>query len=112
MGVEAPPEPRKIEKVAGAALRITWADGHVSTFPWPYLRRECPCANCVDEWTSKRRLNPAEISEEVRAEAIDLVGNYAVRFVWSDGHRTGIYPFERLRRQCPCPSCSGGTARN
>ena len=112
MGVEAPPEPRKIEKVAGAALRITWADRHVSTFPWSYLRRECPCANCVDEWTGKRRLNPAEISEEVRAEAIDLVGNYAVRFVWSDGHRTGIYPFERLRRLCPCPSCSGGTARS
>src|SRR3989304_1481792 len=72
MGVEAPPEPRKIEKVAGAALRITWGDRHVSTFPWSYLRRECPCANCGDEGGGKakvrhRRRSPAAPVPRARA---------------------------------------------
>jgi DUF971 family protein len=33
------------------------------------------------------------------------VGAYAVQIVWSDGHDTGIYAFESLRRACPCPEC-------
>ncbi|MBI4280139.1 MAG: DUF971 domain-containing protein [Armatimonadetes bacterium] len=106
MSVEAGAEPRKIEKVAGAALRITWVDDHVSTFSWPYLRRECPCANCVDEWTGARRLDPAQIAEEVHPEGIDMVGNYALRFTWSDRHSTGIYAFALLRRLCPCSDCA------
>ena len=36
----------------------------------------------------------------------ELVGNYAVRFDWSDGHSTGIYGFSTLRSSCPCPECS------
>ena len=31
------------------------------------------------------------------ADDIALVGRYAVRIRWSDGHSTGIYPFDRLR---------------
>jgi DUF971 family protein len=40
------------------------------------------------------------------------VGAYAVQIVWSDGHDTGIYSFETLRRACSCPECrpEGGTA--
>jgi hypothetical protein len=33
------------------------------------------------------------------------VGNYALAFAWSDGHSTGIYTFEYLRKLCPCPQC-------
>ena len=29
---------------------------------------------------------------------IQPVGRYAIQIRWSDGHDTGIYPFERLRR--------------
>ena len=34
-----------------------------------------------------------------------LVGNYAIRLVWTDGHDTGIYAFTMLRAVCPCPQC-------
>ena len=27
----------------------------------------------------------------------EYVGEYALRFDWSDGHKTGIYPFDFLR---------------
>lgn len=43
-------------------------------------------------------LTPGMIPSDVIPEAIHPVGRYALQFIWSDGHRTGIYPFEYLRR--------------
>ncbi|HXG04926.1 MAG TPA: gamma-butyrobetaine hydroxylase-like domain-containing protein [Candidatus Binatia bacterium] len=36
---------------------------------------------------------------------VHLVGRYAVGVTWADGHGS-IYPFERLRRDCPCGLCA------
>jgi hypothetical protein len=36
----------------------------------------------------------------------NLVGNYAVRFDWTDGHGTGIFAFTALRHSCPCSTCN------
>jgi DUF971 family protein len=36
---------------------------------------------------------------------VHLVGRYAVGVTWADGHGS-IYPFERLRRDCPCGACA------
>jgi DUF971 family protein len=41
---------------------------------------------------------------------VELVGQYALQFEWSDGHRTGIYSFERLRQLCPCEDCTKAPA--
>ncbi|TVP53728.1 MAG: DUF971 domain-containing protein [Gemmatimonadales bacterium] len=90
----------------GTALVIEWKDGHRSTFPPRLLRLSCPCAGCVDEMTGQRILREADVSSDVYPRAIEYVGRYALQFEWSDGHRTGIYPFEFLRRLCPCPDCS------
>lgn len=38
--------------------------------------------------------------------AAELVGHYAVRFTWADGHSTGIYAFSALRTSCPCLECN------
>lgn len=40
-------------------------------------------------------------------EAKDLfkIGNYAIGLRWGDGHDTGIYPFDYLRKICPCQTC-------
>jgi len=40
------------------------------------------------------------------ALTVALVGAYGIKVQWSDGHGTGIYTFERLLAQCPCPKCS------
>lgn len=79
-------------------LRITWSDGVVSEFEPRFLRLLCPCAACVDEMTGVRTLTPESVPEDVYPEAIHYVGRYAIEFLWSDGHGTGIYPFEYLRR--------------
>jgi len=33
---------------------------------------------------------------------VSLVGAYAIRIDWSDGHSTGIYTYEFLWEICPC----------
>lgn len=82
----------------GTRLRIAWEDGHVSEYVPRLLRIRCPCAGCVDEMTGIRTLRPESVPEDVYPVAIHYVGRYALQFDWSDGHATGIYPFEFLRR--------------
>jgi DUF971 family protein len=86
-------------------LRIGWGDGHVSEFEPRYLRLQCRCAGCVNEYTGKPILQPEHVPMDVYPLKIEYVGRYALGFVWSDGHRTGIYSFELLRNICPCDEC-------
>jgi DUF971 family protein len=81
----------------GSQLRIEWRDGEVSEYPPRYLRLCCPCAGCVEEMTSRPLLDPSTVPLEVYPVAVHYVGEYALRFDWSDGHRTGIYPWTYLR---------------
>lgn len=93
-------EPREIMQEGDASLRITWGDGRVCLYTAPALRRACPCAQCVNEWTGERMLKPESISEDLHIAEVDIVGRYALNFRWSDGHETGIYSFRYLRELC------------
>jgi DUF971 family protein len=93
-------EPREIMQQGDAGLRITWADERVCHYAAAALRRSCPCAQCVNEWTGQRMLAPEAISEELSIKDLNIVGRYALNFQWSDGHETGIYSFKYLRELC------------
>ena len=93
-------EPREISQESSASLRITWADERVCDYEAARLRRACPCAQCVNEWTGERTLRPEAISNEVEINDVSVVGRYALNFRWSDGHETGIYSFQYLRDLC------------
>jgi len=95
----------------GARLRIEWADGHVSEYEPRYLRLQCRCAGCIDEMSGARLLDPGTVPEDVYPLEIRYVGRYALGFAWSDGHSTGIYPFEMLRAVCPCEACAADGSR-
>lgn len=84
-------------------LRITWSDDHVGEYDYPTLRGYCPCAACQGHEASEVAFHPP--SAPVEPRKIEPVGNYALSFLWSDGHATGIYRFDFLRRICPCPDC-------
>lgn len=84
----------------GARLRIVWEDGEACEYEPRFLRLRCPCAGCVEEMTGRRMLTPDMVPEGVYPLEINYVGSYALRFHWSDGHRTGIYPYEYLRELC------------
>ena len=87
-------------EIDGQNVRVTWADGRVCDFTATFLRVNCGCAECVEEWTNRRLLDPASVPLDLRAEDYLMVGRYAVQFLWSDAHYTGIYPFTTLRALC------------
>jgi ATP-binding protein involved in chromosome partitioning len=100
----SPVRPQEINEGEGK-LRIVWADGHESRYPFELLRNHCPCAVCVDEWTGKRKNLVLLLPSNFRPLAVNPVGNYAIQISWSDGHNTGIYSFSGLRELCPCEAC-------
>lgn len=103
------PIPMEIGSVTDKMLTITWSDEHRSVYSWVSLRINCPCARCKGEGKYQPpKLTEKDISPAIRAMNIQRVGAYALRFVWSDGHDTGIYPFPLLRNElCECDECRG-----
>lgn len=86
-------------------LEVDWGNGHISMYPYLFLRENCECAACKDEWTGERRNIGVIDGLDVRIEGMELVGNYAVRIRWSDGHDTGLYTWEHLLSLCRCTRC-------
>lgn len=86
-------------------IHVKWIDGHESRFTATYLRINCGCAECVEEWSRRQILDPASVPADLRAEDHLMVGKYAIQFLWSDGHFTGIFPFDVLRKMCQCDIC-------
>jgi DUF971 family protein len=93
-------EPREIMQEGNSGLKITWADDHVCHYQAAALRRACPCAQCVNEWTGHRVLQADSVPDDLEIDDIALVGRYALNFRWSDHHETGIYSFQLLRELC------------
>lgn len=91
-------------------LKIKWSDGHESIYPARYLRLKCPCAGCVDEFTGQPRIAPEGIPDNIHPLKVELVGRYAITIQWSDGHSTGNYAFDLLRKMCPCQQCKEMTS--
>lgn len=89
--------PAQIVQRDARTLAIEWADGETSLIDVRALRLACGCARCIDEWSGQPLLSPDDVPSDVVPQAIQSVGRYAIGIQWSDGHDTGIYPFERLR---------------
>merc|ERR1719203_1226470 len=60
------------------------------------LRRECKCAECVEELTGRQLLQPQDVSDSIKPINIAPCGNYALSVDWSDGHRS-LYPYKQIR---------------
>ncbi len=93
------PQPTRIER-GDIGLTIQWKDAHQCKLSYRLLREKCPCAHCDAVRLKKdpfHILPSDDFFKNLRLVDIQRVGRYAVRLVWSDGHRTGIYTFEFLR---------------
>ena len=97
MSTNAASSPSDIRQHGPRTLAITWSDGIESLYDVYELRLACGCAECVDEWTGAPRLENGRVPRDVHPRSIETVGRYAIQIRWSDGHETGIYPFDRLR---------------
>jgi DUF971 family protein len=86
----------------GSELAIKWDDGGESFIPLERLRRCCPCAGCKGESDIMGNVykNPQQplSAGAFELKRIDAVGGYAIQPVWADGHATGIFSFDYLKR--------------
>jgi DUF971 family protein len=103
------PVPRKVS-LGGSEVTIEWSDGHRSIHSNASLREACPCALCQGEPPAigVGRTIPLMVAapKGIFAERYAMVGRYAISFAWSDGHGTGIYPYEYLLEMCECGACA------
>ncbi|MBX3403928.1 MAG: DUF971 domain-containing protein [Phycisphaeraceae bacterium] len=102
--------PIRLEVRKERGVTVEWADGRVSFFPVSHLRRMSPSA---DARQTRKELtsNPLTVLPASTARAsrpgplvivdAELVGNYALRIRFSDGHHTGIYSWVYLREIDP-----------
>ena len=86
---------------AERTLEATWADTGPVRFGARLLRCECRCAGCVDEITGRRILDVRAVLDDTDIRDLGLVGGYAIKFTFSDGHDTGLYAWEHLRELVP-----------
>lgn len=110
-------EPAKVRvhQTEGTGMEIDWKDGHSSQWTFRWLRDACPCATC-HESRELAGLEPGEpkptpgqllplYSAPPRPNKVEPAGRYAVVFRWNDGHASGIYSWDFLRRHCQCAEC-------
>lgn len=101
------PPPSAIDLKKDKGLTIQWHDGSASYYSIAYLRRMSPSAD-MRQLRDEMQKNPLAVlpsgsagNEPVIAKSAELVGNYAIRIRFSDGHQTGIYSWDYLRKIDP-----------
>ena len=94
----------------GIGIEIVLQDGNSFSLSNEKLRKNCPCASCLEkrgDTTHQSPLKPtggktllkvisATSEEELNLEKIWVLGNYALGMKWGDGHDSGIYTFDFL----------------
>ena len=88
-------------QLIGRELALRWNDGVESYFDPQFLRRACPCASCGGEPDVLGNVIRPEVSygeNSFELRGWNLVGGYALQPRWHDGHDTGLYSFDYLRR--------------
>ncbi len=75
-------------------LTVSFDDGRTFDLPFEYLRVNSPSAEVQGHGRGQRVTVTGK--ENVRIDAVEPVGHYAVRLVFDDGHDTGLYTWKYL----------------
>lgn len=100
--------PKHLDLKKDKGLTVEWPDGRVSFYPVAYLRKMSPSAD-ARELREQMAKNPLTVlpasatsgNQPLTAVGAELVGNYAMKIIFSDGHDTGIYSWDYLRQIDP-----------
>jgi DUF971 family protein len=117
------PQKVRVLKTEGKGVEIDWRDGHKIAWSFAWLRNACPFAMCQVERDRTGREQGADAGKPktevqkalaiyeapIRSAEVTPVGKYALKVKWSDGHQTGFYSWNYLRRICQCAICEGST---
>lgn len=100
------PKAITLDKLQGF-LEITWNDDQVCRYPLSELREACPCVECRGgHQFMGSEYDPDNIltlipKRSYTMTSLEQVGSYALKPVWDDGHGTGLYTYEYLKKLCP-----------
>ena len=104
---EAVEPPKHLDLKKDKGLTVHWRDGRVSFYPVTYLRKMSPSAD-ARELREQMQANPLTVlpasvgqDEPLTATGAQMVGHYAVKITFSDGHDTGLYSWQYLREIDP-----------
>lgn len=102
--------PTRLDLKKDKGLTVEWGDGSTSYYTIAYLRRMSPSAD-ARALREQMASNPLTVLPASRAgagpagglvaESAELVGNYAIRIRFSDGHDTGLFSWTYLREIDP-----------
>ena len=94
-------KPVDIQQIGGE-LAIKWDEGREDYIALEKLRRCCPCAGCQGEVDILGNLHKGPESPlaatSFQLVNFSVVGGYAIQPLWADGHTSGLYSFDYLRR--------------
>jgi DUF971 family protein len=107
--------PTRLHLKKDQQLEIDWQDGLKSVYSISLLRSLCPCANCklVREGNNPHDISPGpkprplltilpgNYSGPITVLAAEMVGKYAIKLEFSDGHDSGIFSYDYLRQISP-----------
>ncbi len=107
--------PTNLDLKKDRGLTIQWADGAASYYSIAYLRRMSPSAD-MKQLRDEMMTNPLTVlnpkggsaTGPLVAASAELVGNYAIKIVFSDGHASGIYSWAYLRQIDPAKAAEAG----
>lgn len=89
------------QAVVGEELALGFDDGTECYLALTLLRRACPCAACQGEPDALGRVvRPVpQVGEQgFQLKRIEPIGGYALQLYWGDGHSTGLYTYDYLKR--------------
>ena len=93
----ARPWPSELKlKKSDRRLEVTFDDGQCFALDAEYLRVESPSAEVQGHGTGNKTTVAGK--RHVTIEALEPVGNYAVRIIFGDGHDSGLFTWETLYR--------------
>jgi DUF971 family protein len=101
-----PLELRDVQLI-GDELAMRWSDGVESYLAVERFRRACPCALCGGEPDVLGNISRPDVTYTPSSFELvgwQLIGGYALQPRWGDGHSTGLYSFQYLRRLTAAPS--------
>jgi len=93
--------PLDIQQI-GDELAVKWDDQSESFIKLEKLRRLCPCAGCNGEKDIFGNVykNPTKpySQKSFLLTRLSYVGGYALQPYWADGHSSGIFSYDYLKR--------------
>ncbi len=87
-------------QLIGTEVAIVWNDGAETYYAMEALRAASPSAQNIGERDILGNQYGGDGPKKfpgVTVTGWEQVGNYAIRFDFSDGHRTGLYSYDYLR---------------